>query len=668
MNFEGPGEGQWEILPGGGTSIAVNDEGVIWIVGGQGVPHYWEEFTAGGGDWPVPPDNNLNNLISIAVDPAGLAWAINEAGEIYRRTGGSFPGQTWEKMPGGATDIAIGADGHVWVIGGDGVPHYWEAGQDGGGDWPVPPGAEITGAQRIAVGEDGLPWIITSSNTIMRREGTAFPGTGWVDVEGSAKDIAIGANGAVWTLDTSGRPQYWTGEAWVRLQDITLASIAVDAKGRPIAVRETSAILRWRRSDENKNGMRGVTQAWWPSTDPSPLAVFAGGLVFQCSSVSQLATNTPPWFVSDLLTRSGAPNLMGDMTAISDLPDGRVIAFFSEQFVLFTPDTDGGMNLRFAGQGNLSDITDNISGVDFAFLDNDRTCLVQGNSSVTIAWTDGGWNVSSVTPAPFVDKTPDNWSQVDTMWLDLPNTPNATYYAFAGDQFISWPAAGSGPVSAPEHIVSLFNWLPNGRKRSAPPGFNQQEFENTHEAALRSAHSLAVGADAQLRSTIDDLGWYFGPSTALQHRLSHVVRTNSEVGSGLEHANSYGCNYLYVGNSYSVSFIGAITWGMGLFISVDGNHSIATASLGGGAGLTIGGGASLTFGYFWRPAEALIGANFVMDVQMEILAGFGAQLYFDSDGLAGFTVSASKGAGISFLTLEGAHTWDMGQWDNPQNA
>ncbi|WP_298304185.1 tectonin domain-containing protein [uncultured Erythrobacter sp.] len=668
MNFEGPGEGQWKVLPGGGSSIAINDEDAIWIVGGEGKPHYWENLPDGSGDWPVPPETSLVNLISIAVEPNGLAWAINTEGTIFRRTGDGIPGESWETMPGGGTDIAIGAGGHVWTIGGDGVPHYWENLPGGSGDWPVPPGIEITGAKKIAVGEDGLPWIITSSNTIMRREGTSFPGSSWVTVEGTASDIAIGANGAVWILDAAGHPQYWNGTSWITLDEIVLVSIAVDAKGSPIGVRDTTEILRWSRSDEHKKGMTGITQAWWPSADASSLAVFAGGLVFQCSSLTQLSKGAPPWFVSDLLARSGTPNMLGDMTAISDLPDGRVIAFFSDQFVIFTPNPSGDTNLQFAEKGNLSDITQSINGVDFAFLENGRTCLVQGSLSVTIEWSGSGWSVSAVTPAPFTGKAPASWAKVDAMWLDQPGTPNATYYAFSDDQFVSWPASGSGPVSTPEHIVALFDWIPNGRKRSAPAGFNQTEFEEEYKASLRSAHSLATQADAELRSSIDDLGWYSGPSTALQHRLSHVVRTNTEIATGMESANNFGCSYLYVGNSYSVSFIGAITWGVGLFISTDGNHSMASASLGGGAGLTIGGGASLTFGYFWRPVEALVGANFVMDIQMEIIAGFGAQLYFDSQGLAGFTVSGSKGAGVSFLTLEGAHTWDMAQWDNPPDA
>ena len=51
---------------------------------------------------------------------------------------------------------------------------------------------------------------------------------------GSAADIGIGANGAVFVAGTDGKVWQWSGKGWV-LRDGVAAAISVDPQGRPWA-------------------------------------------------------------------------------------------------------------------------------------------------------------------------------------------------------------------------------------------------------------------------------------------------------------------------------------------------------------------------------------------------------------------------------------------------
>ncbi|WP_235436639.1 tectonin domain-containing protein, partial [Pseudarthrobacter siccitolerans] len=97
----------------------------------------------------------------IAVDNQGLPWVVNNAGKIFRREG-----NLWIGLPGSARDIGVGANGTAWVIGTDPTPgghgiHYWT-----GNGWQGIDG----GAERIAVDNQGLPWVVNNAGKIFRRE------------------------------------------------------------------------------------------------------------------------------------------------------------------------------------------------------------------------------------------------------------------------------------------------------------------------------------------------------------------------------------------------------------------------------------------------------------------------------------------------------------------
>ena len=92
----------------------------------------------------------------------GTPWVVNAQGAIYQRGDGS-----WQKVPGAARDIGVGADGTVWVIGTESAPGGRVLFRLGPQGWVKVDG----GAERIAVGPDGQPWVVTNAGAILRRVG-----------------------------------------------------------------------------------------------------------------------------------------------------------------------------------------------------------------------------------------------------------------------------------------------------------------------------------------------------------------------------------------------------------------------------------------------------------------------------------------------------------------
>src|SRR5690606_23649422 len=102
----------------------------------------------------------------------------------------------WSLKPGGASDIAVGAEGSVWIIGGNPVQGGYEISKWNGNGWTKVDG----GALRIAVDPAGNPWVINSTRTVFKRTPT-----GWQVMPGSLVDIAIGADGSIWGTAQNGK-------------------------------------------------------------------------------------------------------------------------------------------------------------------------------------------------------------------------------------------------------------------------------------------------------------------------------------------------------------------------------------------------------------------------------------------------------------------------------
>lgn len=138
---------------------------------------------------------------------------------------------TWLRVVGDANDVAVGADGSVWVVGLDPRNGGYGIYRWNGIDWNRVDG----GAIRIAVDPQGNPWIVNDSHQVYRM----IDGV-WQRLPGDARDIAIGADGTVWVA-AGGGIYRWNGIDWDRFSGSGVR-IAVDPLGIPWVIDHTDDI------------------------------------------------------------------------------------------------------------------------------------------------------------------------------------------------------------------------------------------------------------------------------------------------------------------------------------------------------------------------------------------------------------------------------------------
>jgi ribosomal protein L27 len=181
--------------------------------------------------------------IRIAVSPAGVPWVINKSNLIYR-----YNGNTWDLLPGTGTDIGIGADGSVFIIGTVDVSPTggFNIMKWNGTGWDTLPNCSGT---RIAVMPNGIPWVVNKSNIVYRNTGTEL----WAAVSGvKGNDIGIGAEGSVFvtgkdSTTASYHPhiyKYLSNGNWATINDASGVSIAVSPKGRPWWIDKSNNIFK----------------------------------------------------------------------------------------------------------------------------------------------------------------------------------------------------------------------------------------------------------------------------------------------------------------------------------------------------------------------------------------------------------------------------------------
>lgn len=185
----------------------------------------------------------------------------------------------YEKLPGGANDVGVGANGSAWVVArgaawADSAVYRWDGGT-------FVPESGINGVG-ITVDADGLPWLVTADGSVYRRTATA-----WQKLSGKGMDIAAGADGSVWLIGWPGSPAEvpvansaiyrWTGSAWVEVGGAA-RRIAVDATGSAWIVTGTGDVFR--RSGETwaKLPGRGSDIACGPEGSVWLTGYVAGGL------------------------------------------------------------------------------------------------------------------------------------------------------------------------------------------------------------------------------------------------------------------------------------------------------------------------------------------------------------------------------------------------------
>jgi hypothetical protein len=238
----------WELVDGLARDIAHGADGSVWIIGTDPIGYGDLAISKwAGATWASANGGGIR----VAVGPNGAPWTVNAKGEIYRHSSDPNVG-VWQLQPGSASDIAVGADGSVWIVATSDL---------GNNDYGIckwnGSGCESTdgGAVRIAVAPDGVPWIVNRANEIYRRTSNGPVDGYWQQMPGHASDIAAGAEGSVWIISTERvgfddfRIAAWDEQAdagqWVS-GDAAGVAISVDPNGSPWIVNAAGQIQRFR--------------------------------------------------------------------------------------------------------------------------------------------------------------------------------------------------------------------------------------------------------------------------------------------------------------------------------------------------------------------------------------------------------------------------------------
>lgn len=112
-----PNTGHWAVRPGCAKDIAIGG-GQIYVIGCDARPGGYGIHRWNGSSWTWIPGGGLR----IAVDLEGLPWVVNDANDVWRLHADGI----WRHLAGKkAQSIDIGTDGYAFIAGTDGNTYVW---------------------------------------------------------------------------------------------------------------------------------------------------------------------------------------------------------------------------------------------------------------------------------------------------------------------------------------------------------------------------------------------------------------------------------------------------------------------------------------------------------------------------------------------------------------
>ncbi len=226
-----PAQGpRFEKINGRATDLGCGADGSVWLVGSPDKYGIYK-FNPSTAGW----DQILGKGRRIDVDPNGSPWVADHDMAIWRFDPNEGVSGKLKEVPGRASDIGIGADGAVWIIGsedkGYGI-YRWNPSING---WD-----QVLGeARRITVDPNGNPWTAAEDGTISQWVPTKGISGGFEVIPGRAHDLGCGADGSVWIVgfreaeNGKGYNVYKRmGDEWEQVVGAAVL-IDVDANGNP---------------------------------------------------------------------------------------------------------------------------------------------------------------------------------------------------------------------------------------------------------------------------------------------------------------------------------------------------------------------------------------------------------------------------------------------------
>jgi hypothetical protein len=293
----------YEKMPGGANDVGVGGAGEVWIVG-QGAAwsntgvYRWNGST-------FEAEANVSG-VSISVGPDGLPWLIAADGSVFRKQS-----TIWQKLAGRGLDVAVGAEGSVWMVGWPGDPVAFPTLNGDIYRWSGTAWVEVGGgARRISVDATGAAWIVTGNGDVFRRATDT-----WVKLPGRGSDIACGPDGSVWLTGyvaggLSDRQVYrWDGSTWVG-QIGNAIRLAVAPNGLPWVVASNGDIYRLHelQAPHLAGGQVSHTAAGFQVNLPTQPGV-TYSLLFKPD------WTTPAWLTADSLRGDGLNRTLSDASA-----------------------------------------------------------------------------------------------------------------------------------------------------------------------------------------------------------------------------------------------------------------------------------------------------------------------------------------------------------------
>jgi len=233
----------WVELPGGGIGkdIAIDANGQPWVIGSDnGIYYYngtkWVEHSGRGKGYRISVMQSATKTISHPIyKNKENIWALNSDNFIYKWNGGN-----WDHFTGTAQDIGVGANGAVWITGTENHTYGGNIYRLEGSNFVKTSGQGV----RIDVDPYGNPWGINNLGHIYKWQNNA-----WHRMPGLAKDIGIGANGAVWiigadVINNNHGIYKWTGTQWVKVSGAAVR-IDVAPDGTPWVVNAAGDIFKF---------------------------------------------------------------------------------------------------------------------------------------------------------------------------------------------------------------------------------------------------------------------------------------------------------------------------------------------------------------------------------------------------------------------------------------
>jgi len=253
--------GRWQTIDGSARDVGVGANGHVWIIGTNALPGGYEVLRLENDVWKrIIAIQGLPGAVRIDATPEGSAFIVNSNNDIYfyypvNQPVLGFPSRVpplWIKLPGKATDIGVGADKSVWMIGVHEAPGGNCIFRWNGVEWTNIPG----GALRIDVAPDGNAWVVDKSGDVYH-----YTKSGWSQKPGrTAIDIGIGPEGDVWIAGTDGEVYKWDEDLqWISSGAVgkTVQNISAGPAGPPGHIwgtTESGDILRRVQPSTNYSG------------------------------------------------------------------------------------------------------------------------------------------------------------------------------------------------------------------------------------------------------------------------------------------------------------------------------------------------------------------------------------------------------------------------------